>query len=280
MRILSPDTDVLMLAVYLASTGCATEIEFELLNSKARRIIPVSSLAAQLGPKKSIGLLAAYILTGCDQIGKFNTVSKERAFKVFMTLGSDVIDKLAELGDDVNFSPTSDQSKAVSRFVMLLYAKRQDDRVHVPKMADVGDLRWRLYSKHQKETENLPPTPSTLNRHVQRANYVLRLWKLSTTSFRPQLPDIKDHGWNIVDNLLCPIMTDELPAPQYSIEMVNCSCKSTKCANHYCTCRKNNLQCTDLCNCDGCENGEDLADGIQVDEEGSDEDDEHDPDEQ
>ena len=142
-----------------------------------------------------------------------------------MTLGSDVIDKLAELGDDVNFSPTSDQSKAVSRFVMLLYAKRQDDRVHVPKMADVGDLRWRLYSKHQKETENLPPTPSTLNRHVQRANYVLRLWKLSTTSFRPQLPDIKDHGWNIVDNLLCPIMTDELPAPQYSIEMVNCSCK-------------------------------------------------------
>ena len=85
VRILSPDTDVLMLAVYLASTGCAAEIEFELLNSKARRIIPVSSLAAQLGPKNSIGLLAAYILTGCDQIGKFNTVSKERAFKVFMT---------------------------------------------------------------------------------------------------------------------------------------------------------------------------------------------------
>ena len=270
VRILSPDTDVLMLSLYLTTTGCTSRIEFELLNSKARRTIQVSTLAAHLGEMKIRALLSAYVVTGCDQIAKFSTISKDRAFKVLMSLDDDdVINKLAELGEDFNFSMTSDLGKAVSTYIMLLYAKRQDDRAHVEKMADIGDLRWRLYSKQQKEPENLPPTPSTLNRHVQRANYVLRLWKLSTVTLRPQLPPLKDHGWKIEEGRLGHIMTDELPAPEYCIEMAYCSCKATKCVKQYCTCRRNNLQCTDLCNCEDCENCEDLATDVQFEDEGT-----------
>ena len=40
VRILFPDTDILMLALYLSSTSCKAVIEFDLLHSKARRIIP------------------------------------------------------------------------------------------------------------------------------------------------------------------------------------------------------------------------------------------------
>ena len=154
IKILSPDTDVLILALYLVSIGCSSNIEFELLNSTARRIIPVTPLVPKLGEKKARALLAAYILTGCDQIGKFSTVTKDRAFKVFLALPSDVIDRLAEMGDA--FQTDGEIIKAVSRYVMLLYARRQDDRAEIHKMANIGVLRWRLYSKHQKETESLP----------------------------------------------------------------------------------------------------------------------------
>ena len=44
IKILSPDTDVLILALYLVSIVCSSNIEFELLNSTARRIIPVTPL--------------------------------------------------------------------------------------------------------------------------------------------------------------------------------------------------------------------------------------------
>ena len=77
-------------------------------------------MAAHLGPKKSQGLLAANVLPGCNQIGKFNTVFKDRAFKVFMSLVSDVIDGLAELGDDFTLDMASDRGKAESKFIMLL----------------------------------------------------------------------------------------------------------------------------------------------------------------
>ena len=58
---------MLILALYLVSIGCISNIEFELLNSTARRIIPVTPL----GEKKARALLAASNLTGCDQIGNW-----------------------------------------------------------------------------------------------------------------------------------------------------------------------------------------------------------------
>ena len=128
IKILSPDTDVLILALYLVSIVCSSNIEFELLNSTARRIIPVTPLVSKLGEKKARALLAAYILTGCDQIGKFSTVAKDRAFKVFLALPSDVIDRLAEMGDA--FQTDDVITKAVSRYVMLLYARCPQDGKH------------------------------------------------------------------------------------------------------------------------------------------------------
>ena len=128
IKILSPDTDVLILALYLVSIGCSSNIEFELLNSTARRIIPVTPLVPKLGEKKARALLAAYILTGCDQIGKFSTVTKDRAFKVFLALPSDIIDRLAEMGDA--FQTDDEITKAVSRYVMLLYARCPQDGKH------------------------------------------------------------------------------------------------------------------------------------------------------
>lgn len=84
-------------------------------------------------------------------------MSKDRAFKVFMRLASDVINGLAELGADFTFEMTSDCGKAVSKFIMLLYAKRKDDKAYVQKMNGVGDLRWRLDIRSTRKRQEISP---------------------------------------------------------------------------------------------------------------------------
>ena len=52
------------------------------------------------------------------------------AFKVFLALPYyDVIDNLADMVDA--FQTDDEITKAVSRYVMLLYARRQDDRAEI-----------------------------------------------------------------------------------------------------------------------------------------------------
>ena len=121
-------------------------------------------------------------------------MAKDRAFKVFLALPYyDVIDNLAKMVDA--FQTDDEITKAVSRYVMLLYARRQARRQGRNLQDDKhwrSKLRWRLYSKHQKETESLPLTPSALNRHIQRSIFVTGLWKLSAKQFRPQLPRLQE----------------------------------------------------------------------------------------
>ena len=196
-------------------------------------------------------------------------MAKDRAFKVFLALPYyDVIDNLAKMVDA--FQTDDEITKAVSRYVMLLYARRQARRQGRNLQDDKhwrSKLRWRLYSKHQKETESLPFTPSALNRHIQRSIFVTGLCKLSAKQFRPQLPRLQEHGWEINQDWLSPIRTDELLAPEYCIEMVSCSCKKLKCVAGRCSyiCRDNHLPCTDLCNCVDCENGDDMNSDIIID---------------
>ena len=58
--------------------------------------------------------------------------------------------------------------------------------------------------------------------------------------------------------MLIAIMTDQLPVPKLLIELNSCKCKVTKCTTGQCPCKKKNLRCTDLCDCNhDCENTED-----------------------
>ena len=108
---------------------------------------------------------------------------------------------------------------------------------------------------------------AALKFHVLRANFVSMMWKASCASFIPILPDrTTDNGWELEDNLLAAIMTDMLPAPKFSIELSSCHCKKTKCLNKQCTCAKNKLRCTELCDCIDCENVEELFAELSEDE--------------
>ena len=102
------------------------------------------------------------------------------------------------------------------KYTMLLYAKRKEDREMILKFGDIGDLRWHLFSKHQQETDLLPPTPAALKFHIKRAAYVCGTLKMLIYNYTPEFPQFEDCGWEIKDNKLYPLMTDVLPAPEFS----------------------------------------------------------------
>ena len=47
--------------------------------------------------------------------------------------------------------------------------------------------------------------------------------------FSPESLSAADNGWEKKEGRLLAIMLDQLPAPEYSIEMSSCKCKKTKC---------------------------------------------------
>ena len=220
VKILSPDTDVLMLAINSAVYSSRCYLVFELLSGKARRELDVGTIVRKLGEQKAKGLLGAYVCTGCDQIGKFNSVTKARALAVFMECPLSIADGLSQLGQDMG-EVRDDASNAVTRYVNLLYAKRKEDRDVVPKLKDTGEFRWHLFSKNQQESDLLPPTPDALKFHIQRVNYICGLWRSLSMDFNPELLSPADNGWEEKEGRLArllAIMTDQLPAPEYSLK--------------------------------------------------------------
>ena len=87
-------------------------------------------------------------------------------------------------------------------------------------MSEIGQLRWLLYSKHQVDGDLLPPTPSALKFKLLRCNFIALVWKRKIYSLTSVIPSITDnHGWNNNNGQYIPIMTDQLPAPEFTLEL-------------------------------------------------------------
>ena len=120
------------------------------------------------------------------------------------------------------------------------------------KLVDtIADLRGLLFSKYSYS--KLPLTMSALKYRIFRVHYAALILKNCTSSIQ-NLPDPCGFGWELDNGNLVLIMTDDLPAPTGLIELSTCTCK-TGCSSGRCTCKKNNLLCTEMCKCsDACEN--------------------------
>ena len=58
-----------------------------------------------------------------------------------------------------------------------------------------------------------------------------------------------------MQNNITPILTDNLPAPIYLIELSAGGCK-TGCKTNPCKCMKSGFTCTNMCKCVQCENND------------------------
>ena len=110
---------------------------------------------------------------------------------------------------------------------------------------DINLLRYKLFTRHNKSAEKLPPTLDALILHLQRACYQCYIWKKACSPML-NLPSPVGNGWCLNNKVLEPEFMINASVPEGKIELISCKCKKG-CKNNSCSCRKSQLICTDAC---------------------------------
>ena len=209
-----------------------------LLEKAGRRKKCLQSIYNNLGPKRASALIGFHALTGSDMSGKFAGRIKEYCFKVFMSSDNEILDALAMLGNGIDLP--ADVCSQLERFVCILY--RSDI------YTKVNELRWFLFSNRAAEGENLPPTSGSLDLHILRAHYIAMIWRKACES-HPRLPAPTEFGWKLDadSSHFSPVFCLLKPAPESILHLIKCGCKRG--CEGRCSCRKNNIPCTEACGC-------------------------------
>ena len=96
--------------------------------------------------------------------------------------------------------------------------------------------------------DSLPATPGAWNEHTKRAYLQAHLWAQDNV-LHPKILDPTTLGWESVSGQLIPVLSHEQLAPEAVVELLKCCCGKSRCSSARCTCRQNNLPCTELCKC-------------------------------
>ena len=191
-----------------------------------------------------------------------------------MEADDEITDGLSQLGGTATI-PTDDTMALIEKLVYQLYLPKTE-------MSSVSEVRWWLFRKKQAQSERLPPTQATLRQAILRAHYQALVWNNDIVT-NPTLPSPENYGWELHGDKWVPVMMTLPPAPQAIIHLVKCKCAKERCSTNRCQCKKNGLNCTDLCGCsdnkEQCENVlEDDSDNEINNEEGDDDPDDDDDD--
>ena len=248
----SPDTDVLVLAVTHYEKLCKkTSI------SMVSGMVDVEPIWRALGEEKAQALSTFHAFTGADNIGKFSGIAKTRWFQQYMKADVNLPRALMKLPMEGDL--TQEVKDELAKFVCLRYCPKGICITSIP------DLRWHLFCKQLAESNKVPPTLGALEEHIKRVRLQSRVWFQATIMQQQPFEPLNFGYYKNTDGQILPVTTKVLPAPQAIIELVRCKCK-TDCSTLRCSCRKNNLPCTELCSCDTeCTNDEDSNIGNDTD---------------
>ena len=113
-----------------------------------------------------------------------------------------------------------------------------------------------MFSKKQADSDSPPPTLAALKEKISRAYYIILQWNSAHINL-PSLPDPNDYDWlfNEKDQVFEPQIAPLPPTPEFIIHLTVCNCK-TNCSTNRCKCRKNGLDCSEMCKCENRENDE------------------------
>lgn len=250
----SPDTDVLVLVI--------ANYDLMLKNtwiSMVSGVMEIEPIRRVLGSERAKALPAFHAFTGADNTGRFSRIGKATWLEAYMKATPDVINCLQMLSTEAEVSET--MLSTLASFVCVAYSPKD---IYIK---NICELRWHLFCKHMAESDKLPPTLAALKQHVLRVHIQARVWGQANIALQgPQLDPLQNGYHKESDGQLKPTMTDALPAPKALIEMVSCQCKRD-CSSARCSCRKNYLSCTDLCQCSSeCKNDEDTQTQYETDD--------------
>ena len=163
--VFSLDTDVPILLLDLVSwypgtIEPSTSILLHTGRGRQRKSIDIKERMECIGISKCQGLLGFHQFCGADWGGKYVGITKERWKKIYLDLppNDPVLESFAKIGS----FPSShfklfeealhDYLKPFETFMCRPYIKDPTDPFSLP------ELRWKLHSTKNCESENLPPT--------------------------------------------------------------------------------------------------------------------------
>ncbi|XP_028415026.1 uncharacterized protein LOC114538109 [Dendronephthya gigantea] len=238
----SPDTDVFVIAIASQPTIDAKLI-FDTGTGNNQRRIDINEVAAYFGTLWCKAIIGFHIFTGSDSTSAFFGKGKVRAFKVARN-SVEFSEAFATLGEDVNIP--ENLGKILEKYVCYLYG--QD------KAKSINDARYTMFKFGKCTEESLPPNSDSLHQHILRANFESYVRKHATIPILAS-PSPVGYGWKLEEGELQIVWGTQPPAPESILEYVDCKCKKG-CTTNRCSCHKSGLKCTELCQCNGCENYE------------------------
>ncbi len=242
MLILASDTDVVAIAVSVASKLQECQLFVRFGQGKNTRYIAAHEVAENLGPDKSSALLFFHAFTGCDQVSMFHGIGKKTAWDTWLEY-PEITATFKELATPTH-SIQKEQLQKLERYVVLMYSKSSP-------LNSVNDARLQLFSRSSRQIENIPPTQAALLEHTKRATFQAgHVWAQAIIR-RPELPSLAKWGWmkSGSDSSWSPLWSTLPEASKACRELIKCGCR--KGCQKGCKCKAVNLPCTQLCQCAG-----------------------------
>lgn len=197
----STDTDVFLLLLHFADALSPLEIVFDTGVGDKRRFIVINDVIQSVNGDIIQSLLGFHALTGCDSTSAFLNKGKIRPFKTLCN-DPELQTAMKDIGEHENL--TDEVKCQLEKFVCKMYNSEHES---------INELRYqRVCSKfHTKnnvispksstDLSMLPPCQQSLDLHLKRVNYQVRIWKTALQQF-PELPPVELHGWKHCNNAL------------------------------------------------------------------------------
>lgn len=132
-------------------------------------------------------------------------------------------------------------------FIRLLYFSEILIDVMVLSV-QVDECRKYLFTKKGHTYHSIPTTQSAPMQHIRRATYQGGFVWGQSLNLKPILPSPVEWGW-LYNIQYKPNWTLLPHLSQTCTELIRCGCEVT--SRGLCRCKRSNLQCTALCECDG-----------------------------
>lgn len=240
VEIMSPDTDVLLLALRRYPQLGHNPVFLTGVGDK-RRTVSLKPIYDGIGEHLAAALPGFHAFTGCDTTGHFAGKGKPTCWKALRKSTDNVLEAFVQLGTTDAVSP--EVEIALERYVCQLYLPGTE-------LCDISQLRWRMFKKSFAEAEKLPPTKGALAQHTKRAHYQAMVWNHDGIA-KPDIPQPSQLGWTVENSIYVPVITLLPPAPKAVLELVSCKCVKDMCRTARCSCKRANVVCTEMCTCEG-----------------------------
>ena len=181
----SGDTDILVIAIGLLNGNSRVFVDTG--NGGNRKKIWLDSIT--LTRRQQNALIGFHAFTGNDYVSAFFRKSKQICWDKMTEEENDSTEIFANLGETWTLS--ENQKSDFEKFVCHLYSS---------KRSNVNQARFKIFEKKHLKSKQvadlslIPPCQRTLMLHLQRANYVAKIWK-STGTAMVDLQSPTQHGW-------------------------------------------------------------------------------------